>query len=439
MSKIGLIIEREYLTRVYKKSFIIMTLLIPLVFVALAIVPALLSQIKGGDIKTVAVLDETGKYGSVLKDKDEYRFVTVKDANQTPLNYYKSKDDDQLYAVLMISGNLLDNPKQITLFSEKTVNMSLKEVISSQFDEYLTQEKINSYNIPDLQQIIDHSKIKVNLETVKWSETGEESESSADIAAAIGFVATFLIYMFIFAYGGMVMNGVMQEKTNRIVEVMVSSVKPFQLMMGKIIGVGLVGLTQFLIWVVIIGGVMIALGMGTMMSTDMSQLSVIDPTMTTGVDNDTIQQMIQSAIHGVDYSRILLFFIIYFVGGYLLYASLFAAIASMVDQDADTQQFMIPITMIILFAFYAAVYSIENPDGPLAFWCSIIPFTSPIVMMVRLPYDVPAWQLILSIALLFITFIVGTYFAAKIYRTGILMYGKKITYKEVIKWLKYKN
>lgn len=430
MSKIGLIIEREYLTRVYKKSFIIMTLVIPFIFIALGAVPALLSQIKDSQTKEVAVIDETGKYLPVLKSNETYHFMPVMNADETPLDYYKSHSKE-LYAILMINGDLLQDPKQITLFSEKTISMGLKNDIANQLNEYLTNEKIASYNIPDLKEIIDNSKVKLNIETVKWGTEGEETKSSAEAASGIGLVATMLIYMFIFAYGGMVMQGVMQEKTNRIVEVMVSSVKPFELMMGKIIAVGLVGLTQFLIWVVLIAGGFAVLGIGTMLTADPSAMIQVE-----GADLGMMQE-IQQLIAGINVMQILGFFLIYFIGGYLLYAALFAAIGSMVDQDADTQQFMIPVTMIILFAFYAAIYSIENPDGPLAFWCSIIPFTSPIVMMVRLPYDVPAWQMILSIALLFGTFVATTYFAGKIYRTGILMYGKKATWKEVAKWLKY--
>lgn len=443
MSKIGLIIEREYLSRVYKKSFIIMTLVTPLIFIAFAVVPALLAQIKDTDTKEVAVIDHTGKYASLLKGNETYRFVPVKESTETPLDYYKSQGDG-LYAILTISGDLLQDPNQITLFSEKTINMGLENLITSQLDDYLTDEKINSYNIPDLKRIIDNSRVSLKLQTVKWNPEGEETSSSADAAAGIGLGATFLIYIFIFAYGGMVMQGVMQEKTNRIVEVMVSSVKPFELMMGKIIGVGLVGLTQFIIWMVFLGGVAlsVSIGMGvgsglsSVVNTDMSALGGIDPSLTS-VDQSAFMTEIQGMIGGINFAQLIGFFVLYFIGGYLLYASIFAAIGSMVDQEADTQQFMIPVTMIILFAFYAAIYSIENPDGPLAFWCSLIPFSSPIVMMVRLPYDVPAWQMILSIGLLFGTFILTTYFAAKIYRTGILMYGKKISYKEMIKWLKY--
>ncbi|MDO5570630.1 MAG: ABC transporter permease [Bacteroidales bacterium] len=446
MSKIGLIIEREYLTRVYKKSFIVMTLTIPLIFIALAAVPALLSQVKDSKAKNIAVIDETGKYGSVLKNTETYNFIPVKEISETPFEYYKDSDKD-LYAILIINGDLIENPEKISIFSEKTITPGLKTDISSQLNPYLTDLKIASFNIPDLKDIIDESKVKIDINTVKWGETSgssaegpTETKSSSEVATALGFIFTFLIYMFIFAYGGMVMNGVMQEKTNRIVEVMVSSVKPFELMMGKIIGVALVGLTQFLLWVVIIGGGMMAFGIGTAVSsTDISALSQMDPAMTSQIADPSMIGKINEMIAGINFPKLIGMFVIYFIGGYLLYASIFAAIGSVVDQEADTQQFMIPVTMIILFAFYAAIYSIENPDGPLAFWCSIIPFTSPIVMMVRLPFDVPAWQLLLSIFLLFITFIGSTMLAAKIYRTGILMYGKKITWGEMIKWLRYKN
>ncbi len=430
MGKIGLIIEREYLTRVYKKSFIIMTLVIPFIFILVGALPLLLSQIKDKESKNVAVIDETGLYSSLLKSNESFTFVPVQNINETPLDYYKEKQSD-LYAILMISGNLINNPNQITIFSEKTISNSLKKDISSQLNPYLTSQKIDSYDIPDLKEIINSAQVNIDIQTVKWNEAGDETKSSAEVASAIGMASTMLIYIFIFAYGGMVLQGVMQEKTNRIVEVMVSSVKPFELMMGKIIGVGFVGLTQFLIWVLLIGAGFAILGIGSMFGSDASQLTQAELS-----DAGFMESAIE-ILAGVNYIRILLFFLLYFIGGYLLYASIFAAIGSMVDQEADTQQFMIPVTMIIMFAFYAAIYSIENPDGPLAFWCSVIPFTSPIVMMVRLPYDVPVWQLILSIVMLFGTFVGLTFIAAKIYRTGILMYGKKVTWKEAVKWLRY--
>jgi ABC-2 type transport system permease protein len=229
---------------------------------------------------------------------------------------------------------------------------------------------------------------------------------------------TTLIYMFIFVYGAMVMQGVMEEKTNRIIEVMVSSVKPFDLMMGKLIGIGLVGLTQFGLWGAVIGGV-----------------SLFGTTLLSGIGGSS--EIIVNFLTTGNLLELCLYFILFFIGGYLIYASLFAAIGAMVNSQEDTQQYMMPITILILFAFYAGFYSAQNPDGPLAFWTSLIPLTSPIVMMTRLPYGVPLWQLCLSIALLAITVILIIRLAAKIYRVGILMYGKKPTYAEIVKWLKY--
>ena len=408
MSKIGIIIEREYMTRVYKKSFIIMTLAIPFIFIALIAGTLLLSQIKDKEAKEIAVIDYTDKFGQVLKDTESYKFLRVEDiGEESASNYYKSSGRD-IYAILTITGDLIENPKQITLFSEKTLNMGLKKDISNQLNPYLSELKIESYNIPDLKRIVADSKVSIDIDTVKWDIEGGETKSSAELASIIGMVFTFLIYMFIFAYGGMVMQAVIQEKTNRIVEVMVSSVKPFELMMGKIIGIAFVGLTQFLIWMAIIIGACTALGIG-------ASASEIKDIATVGMEQQMMNQQmlgggaamadpgiiadINGMIQGVNFSELIACFVIYFIGGYLLYASLFAAIGSLVDQEADTQQFMMPVTLIIMFAFYTAIYSIENPDGPLAFWCSVIPLTSPIVMMVRLPYDVPLWQLFLSIGL----------------------------------------
>ena len=432
MSKLGLIVEREYLTRVYKKSFIVMTILTPVVLVLIAVLPMLLAQIKDSSAKEVAVIDRTGLYAHVLESNSDYRFITVRDADASPLDYFKH-DGSGIYAILSINHNLLSDPSALTLYSEKTVAPGLEELISKQLNAYLTHEKIESYHIPELQQIIDNSNVRVRMQTIKWSPDGQEQSASGDIAMASGLIATLLIYAFIFAYGGMVMQGVMQEKTNRIVEVIVSSVKPFELMMGKIIGVGLVGLTQFLIWGAILTGVAVAFGMGSILTggADVAALSA-----SASADADFKLELMQ-ALSTVSFGRLALCFMIFFVGGYLLFASIFAMIGSMVDQEADTQQFMIPVTMIILFAFYAGMYSVDNPDGPLAFWCSMIPLTSPIVMMVRVPFDVPLWQLLLSIGLLYATAVGMVFVAAKIYRTGILMYGKKVSFKEAIRWLRY--
>ena len=280
------------------------------------------------------------------------------------------------------------------------------------------------------------------LKTIKWDEDGSEKSTSAEVASILGMILTFIIYMFIIMYGGMVMQGVMEEKTNRIIEVMISSVKPFDLMMGKIIGIGFVGLTQVFLWgiltTVLVSGSLFFFGGNTspedMMTAQMTAQGIND--VAAGSSDISIQ--VQEIINSINFGMIGTCFVLYFIGGYLLYAALFAAIGSALEQQEDTQQFMTPIMLLMAFSLYAGIYSMNNPDGPLAFWCSMIPFTSPIVMMVRLPFDIPVWELALSFALLFATAILIIWFSAKIYRVGILMYGKKPSIKEMIKWVKYK-
>ena len=399
MNKIAIIIQREYLSRVRKKSFILLTFLTPILFGMLIFGTIMLSDIKDNSVKNIVVFDETGKYFSVLQDRENYHFIE----GGNGMDVSKEKQSEDTYATLLITKDLLIDPSAITLFSNSQVISADKQVIIQQLDEFLREEKLNSYNIPNLKEIIADSKISVNLQTIKWDEAGNEKVSSAEVATIVGMLFTLIIYMFIFVYGGMVMQGVLEEKTNRIVEVMVSSVKPFQLMMGKIIGIGLVGLTQFFLWAILILIINLAVG-----------VALIAPNMTpdaisAGLDVSAPSpelseiQEIFSLLSTINVFEILSFFVIFFIGGYMIYASLFAAIGSMVNSQEDSQQFMLPVTILILFAFYAGFYSINNPNGPLAFWTSMIPFTSPIVMMTRLPFDVPLWEKLLSIVLLFST------------------------------------
>ena len=412
MSKIGIVIQREYSTRVRKKSFIILTLLMPLMFVGLIGGTMLLSMISSGDVKNIVIADATGEYFSVFQDTEQYHFVQAKEGFED----FRKNSDKDVYATLVISNDLLKDPTALTLYSQRQVVPSVGSTITSQLNEYLSEKKIESYDIPNLKEIIAGSKITVIMQTIKWNDSGNESESSAATASRIGMLFTFLIYMFIFVYGAMVMQGVMEEKTNRIIEVMVSSVKPFDLMMGKLVGIGLVGLTQFGLWAIIIAGFI--------------------SSITLFAGNEMLL-VVSKLLGTINIIELCFYFILFFIGGYLIYASLFAAIGAMVNTQEDTQQYMMPITILILFAFYAGFYSAQNPDGPLAFWTSIIPLTSPIVMMVRIPYGVPWHELLLSISLLALTVILIIKLAAKIYRVGILMYGKKPTYTEIIKWLKY--
>ncbi|MDR0431504.1 MAG: ABC transporter permease [Tannerellaceae bacterium] len=439
MNKIGVIIKREYLRRVSKKSFLVVTILMPFLITALVFVPLWLSSIKSDEVKTVVVIDSTEKYTSLFRDTENFRFIN----GTKSLEDYRNGDSKEVFAFLSITDDLIQSPKAATVYSEKQIPGELSRLVNQTITKELENQKLASFNIPDLKEIIEESKISFNVQTIKWSSDGSESASSAMIASAIGFIFTMLVYMFIVAYGSMVMQGVMEEKTNRIVELMISSVRPFDLMMGKIVGIAFVGLTQLFLWGImssaLIAGGTFFLG-GGMDMLSIREGMAMQPGMAMGMNPETMQEMNEwlGIINGINFTELIIFFILYFIGGYLLYAGIFAAIGSAVDQQEDTNQFIAPIMVFMVFALYAGIYSMDNPDGPLAFWCSMIPFTSPIVMMMRLPYDVPLWELIVSVTLLLATAIALTWFSAKIYRIGILMYGKKPSLKEMIKWVKYK-
>jgi len=413
MSKIGIVIQREYLYRVKKKSFIFLTLLMPILIIGMVYGIVFLSSIKDKEAKVIVVSDDTGEYFPILKNTDQYLFIDGK----KDFADFRKNSDRSVYANLLITDDLLKNPDAISLQSQKQVVGSLEKTITSQLNEYLSNKKIESYQIPNLKDIIQDSKVNLKIKTIKTYENGKETQTSAQFASVIGTIFTLMIYMFIFIYGAMVMQSVMEEKTNRIVEVIVSSVNPYDLMMGKLVGIGLVGLTQFGIWAVVFGGVGLS---GIFLSGGFNRF-----------------QTLSGLLGAVNLPEICFYFVLFFIGGYLMYASLFAAIGAMVDSQEDTQQYMMPITLLMVFAIYTGIFSAQNPDGPLAFWSSLVPFTSPIVMMVRVPFGVPPWQMLLSIVLLFFTVILIVKLAAKIYRVGILMYGKKPTYSEIMKWLRY--
>jgi len=441
MSKISLIIQREYSTRVMKKSFILLTFLTPILMVGMISLIVYLGTIKDDKIKNIVVVDKSGLYKDVLKNNESYNFQ-FKDATVEEIKSQNS-EKSEFAALLYISKDLSVDSTAAVMYSDKQVNLELKSYVSGLLNTYIEEQKLASYNIPNLKEMVDKSNTNIDVKTIKWGEDGKEKEGSAELALMIGMLTAFIIYMFIVIYGAQVMSGVVQEKTNRIVEVMISSVKPFELMMGKIIGIALVGLTQFLMWVLLTAGILFGLSTAFAKDMDMEKIQKVQEMSQMGMQNmptDAMNGKVQefmTAVNGLDLVQIVVLFIIYFLGGYLLYASLFAAIGSAVDNETDTQQFSMPIMLPIIFAIYAGIFSAENPDGPLAFWCSMIPFTSPIVMMVRLPFDVPFWQIALSISILVLSFIGTTWMAGKIYRTGILMYGKKTTWKEMWKWLRY--
>lgn len=442
MNKLFLIIQREFLTRVRKKSFVILTVLTPFIMVALVFVPILLASIKDSDQKTVAVHDATSHYVGLFKDDATYRFVPISDPDNAA--YYS--DTSQVEAVIDIRGNLAEDGKAVRMMSRQEIPSGLLGYVENVLNEQVRRDKLQATGIEGLDRIIEDVQSEISVTTLKRNAEGDTSSSDTDIAMISGFLFTFLIYMFVMSYGGMVMQSVMEEKTNRIVELMVSSVKPFQLMMGKIIGIALVGFVQLAIWGVMIGilltagGVLLGLNSAEVQQLAMSsQMSVMasDPAVSSFLSDADNREMLSALLH-LPFVEMGICFLLYFIGGYLLYASFFAAVAASVNEQEDSSQFMMPMILIMIFGLYAAMGSAENTNGPLAFWASMIPLTSPIVMMVRIPFGVPLWQELLSLFLLYGTAIAFVWLSGRVYRVGILMYGKKPTLKELAKWIRYK-
>lgn len=432
MNKILIIIQREFLKRVRTKGFIILTITMPFIMAALVFVPLWLSSIENDEQQKVAVIDPTGVYAKALKASKSFAF------SAQPVITEEMRSEDSPYdAVVAISGDLVKNNGKVTIYSHKEIPGNLLDYIQSKLNETVQKQKLEATGIAGLDKIIDNVQRDVKMNTVKWSKEGDEQASSTYVAIIVGGIFTLLIYIFVITYGGMVMQSVIEEKTNRIVELLVSSVKPFQLMMGKIIGVMLVGIAQMALWGVMLSIIMTVASVGFGVSQAQSIAAGQPmPSPTMNMSQDT--QELLTAIINLPYAEIGLMFIIMFVGGYLLYSSFFAATGASINEQEDANQFVVPITMITLFGLYAAMYSIENTDGPLAFWASLFPLTSPIVMMIRIPFGVPLWQELLSIALLYASAFLMIWIGGKIYRVGILMYGKKPSIKEIIKWMRYK-
>ena len=421
MNKIWLIISREYLVRVKKKSFIVMTILGPILMAALLVTPTILSM-QDQQNRLVALSEKNIEFLEPLNKIENTKFTIITDEELELLK--KDFSQTEYYAVL-------DKDKdQFYLLSDQQISLSVKRSIADKIEKIIERNKLKLAGI-DL-KVLESSVTEINIQTKIITLDGENINSSTEGSMGIGFITGILIYMFIFMYGTMVMRGVIEEKTNRIVEVIISSVKPFQLMMGKIIGVALVGLTQFILWIVL-----------TMALAALAELLLFNPneliSQANSAENTEIMSKITNLIGGINFMQIILCFIFYFISGYLLYSSLFAAVGSAVDAEADTQQFVVPITVPLLLAIMLIQPVMDNPDGTLAFWMSMIPFTSPVIMMVRLPFGVENWELFISMLSIITGFVATTFLAAKIYRTGILMYGKKISYKELWKWLSDKG
>ncbi len=416
MHKIWLIIKREYLVRVRKKSFIVMTILGPLLMAALFFVPIFLAN-ENQETRIIAV-NQQDVFN--LENTELIRFTIIPDFEAS--NLKKNFNESPYYALLYIENN------NFTLYSNQQISLNVIRDIEKQVEQILETNNLQKAGIDP--QIIKNARIEITINTKLIDKDGTSTDSHSEASMGIGFISGILIYMFIFMYGTMVMRGVIEEKTSRIIEVIISSVKPFQLMMGKILGVALVGLTQFILWIFL-----------TIILSTIAELIFLDTAKIASEMSTNEQSIILAQIAnitgGINLTIIFISFIFYFLAGYLMYSSLFAAIGSAVDAEADTQQFILPITIPLILSFILIQPIMDNPEGTLAFWMSVIPFTSPVIMMVRLPFGVENWELLLSMTILVATFITTTWLAGRIYRTGILMYGKKASYKEVWKWLKY--
>ncbi|MDX9811112.1 MAG: ABC transporter permease [Bacteroidales bacterium] len=450
MNKISVIIQREYLTRVRKKSFIIMTILAPVLMAALILVPTLLVLNEDQEYKKIAVIEDGSDILSeAVPDTKEMDFVYLPGARLDDLK--TTFDSAGYYGILYISPDVINVPNAIQLISKQQPPITVIEHIESSIEKELEKQKLLTYNIEDLDKIMKNVQTNVSVQTIKIDDSGQVKQTSTGIAMALAYIGGFLMYMLVFIFGSQVMRGVIEEKTSRVVEVIISSVKPIQLMMGKIIGIALVGLTQFFLWIFLAILVINVLKTTVLKDTDfsdMAQKNMVTNVMTeeqqAALENNPaanpelaeFTQIFSSAMNQ-PWGLIIFSFVFYFITGYLLYASIFAAIGSAVDNETETQQFMLPVTIPIIVALMVAMGTMQNPESSLSFWFSIIPFTSPIVMMARIPFGVPMWQLAVSMLLMLITFITFVWMAARIYRTGILMYGKKTSWKEMWKWLRY--
>lgn len=443
MSKISLIIQREYNQRVKKRSFILTTILMPLLMVSLMAVPALMMMYSGDDkIREVVVIDQSRVIAAKLENRDNVVFV--KDSSGVNNSYAEAQEKfPEAYGFLLIGADVMTNPSSMNLYTRENSTLSFENGITGQVSDIIEQNRIAATNIPGLDSIMNSIRARAQLKTFTIDQENQvDKQSSSVVSMGVAYIGGFMIYMFIFIYGAFVMNGVIEEKQNRILEVVVSSVKPFQLMMGKIVGVALVALTQLLIWIFLFVVFFMVLqntlfaGVGPDMVTSQVPGEAVE--MARGMSPE-LTGLFSTLTDPGFVITVLGSYLLYFIGGYLLYAAMFAAVGSAVDNVQDTQQLQIPITIPLILALIIAMGAMKDPNSAVAFWFSIIPFTSPIVMMARIPYGIPMWEVGLSLVLLYATFVGMTWISGKIYRTGILMYGKKPSLKELIKWAKYKN
>lgn len=456
LRNINIVIGREYATKVKKKSFLITTFLAPIFFAAMCILPSVIMFMAEDKAKNVAVIDNSGIVMETLEDS---RTATYVDCSNISLDSLKSAVMNGEYDLVLDISAINESTKSVNVasYSKKPLSLDLETEISNNVDDAIEAYRIESYDVDNLKQIMDDVKSDVTLATYTLGDDGEEKISISGIYMVISMVLSIIIYMFVAMFSGMVMQSVIEEKNSRVVEVLVSSVKATELMFGKIIGVALVALTQFVLWIllsgILIGGASAVFGFDKMIESakvqteQMNQMSAVAgdeaaemmamPDVSSVMEDNELAVML-STLADINWVQMIVAFVVFFVLGYLMYASLFAAIGSAVENEADTQQLQLPITIPLMLAFFIALYAFKAPDSAVVFWGSMIPFTSPIVMLARIPYGVPGWELVLSIGLLLLTFVFCAWLSAKIYKIGILMFGKKTTFKDLWKWLKQK-
>ena len=449
LKNIKTIISREYLTRVKKKSFLLITFLGPVFFAAICILPSVIMFMTEDKGKQVAVVDQSGIVMEKFSDTDAVDYTDYSTENPDSL---KARFSELGLDALVVVSPIDEAARtvHVAAYSESPMSVDLKESIASRVDDAVEDYRLSQYEISDLKQIMADVKSDVSVATYTLGEDGEEKISSSEVYMIISLLLSMIIYMFIAMFSGMVMQSVIEEKASRVVEVLVSSVKATELMFGKIIGVACVALTQFLLWVVltvvIVAGVSAFIGFDSMMGDPAQTEQMMDMAgqmggmdmaeMSASMAEENGMSAVLTTLKEINYVQLILAFFVYFALGYLLYASFFAAIGSAVENEADTNQLQLPVTIPLMIAFFIAFYAFKAPDSAVVFWGSMIPFTSPIVMLARIPFGVPVWELALSMGLLIATFIACGWASAKIYRIGILMFGKKTTFKDLWKWLK---
>ena len=436
MNKIGIIISREFNERVRKKSFIITTILMPLLMIGMMAAPTLMMLFAKGDQKSLVVLDQSGIIAPSLEGDDEITFTPM------DITLDEARADSNIFGVLWIGEDVVDNPSNVKLYTNSSSSMSLESNLASQMEKVIERERLKRYDIENLEQIMKDVKVKVSFSTFRndLSEEGEDEEAtSSSIAYMLGLVLGMMLYMFLIIYGSMVMTSVIEEKGSRVLDVLVSSVSPFQLMLGKILGVASVAVTQIAIWGVLVCGIGAVVLPALMPEDVMQTVEAVQMGQMTTIEADIDADLLSAVSLATDVGGLVMMFVwllLFLVGGFLFYSAMFAAVGSAVDSIQDANQLQTPITVPIILALILAMSVFNDPNSTLAFWGSIIPFTSPVVMMARVPFGIPTWQIVLSLVLLYTSVVAMAWAAGKIYRVGIFMHGKKPSFKELMSWIR---